>query len=167
MYQSKRKTSNENILKIGDVVIIKDDKIRSRNSWRIGLVESFFIGKDGKIRALLTTRTNNSRPVQKLIPLGIISDSCNIDSLNKEIINCDEHAEGTSDTNLVNPGNTLNDEISSCDEHTDVDSVAHNSFDENSHPRFRRNAAKKQVDALCVISDTFRGRGGCVIMELY
>ena len=50
MYESKRKTSanNENILKLGDVVIIKNDKVRPRNSWRTGLVKSFVVGKRWK-----------------------------------------------------------------------------------------------------------------------
>ena len=141
MYQSKRKTSNKNILKIGDIVMIKDDKIRSRNSWRIGLVESLVIGKDGNISgALLTTRsnegkrTNISRPVQKLIPLEITSDSSNIDSsLNNENINRNEHVKGTSDMIIDNPNIALNDEISSCD-------VA--SSNVKSYPRPRRKAAE-------------------------
>ena len=47
IHQSKRKTSanNENILKLGDVLITKDDKVRPRNSWRIRLVKSFVVGK--------------------------------------------------------------------------------------------------------------------------
>ena len=79
MYQSKRKTSNKNILKIVDIVMIKDDKIKSRNPWRIGLVESLAIGKDGNIRgALFTTRSNEgtrpniSRPVRILVTLALV-----------------------------------------------------------------------------------------------
>ena len=81
MYQSKRKTTEDNNLKLGDVVIIKDDKITPRNSWRTALVDSFVIGNDGKIRgAMLITiskdgrRTKMNRPIQKLIPLEVVSE---------------------------------------------------------------------------------------------
>ena len=79
MYQGKRKTNQNNILKIGDVVVIKDDKIVPRNSWRIGLVESFVIGQDNYVRGAVLIvksaegrRTKISRPIQKLIPLEVV-----------------------------------------------------------------------------------------------
>ena len=73
-----RKTKDDNVLQIGDVVVIKDEDVRSRNRWRLGRVESFVVGKDGKVRgANLKTiskkfrRTKMSRPLQKIIPLEI------------------------------------------------------------------------------------------------
>ena len=82
---SRNKTSNENKLLVGDVVVIKEDKITPRSSWRTGRVESLISGRDGKVRgAKLRTipqegnRTSCTRPLQKLIPLEVVrSDSSN------------------------------------------------------------------------------------------
>ena len=153
IHQSKRKTSanNENILKLGDVVITKDDKVRPRDSWRTGLVKSFVVGKDGKIRgALLTTqsdegkRTQISRPVQKLIPFEVGSSSNN-----DEIISCNEKTDITSDISVVNSDNTSNHDVTSSNEHgesihdKDENDFARNIFssETSSYPRPRRNAA--------------------------
>ena len=85
MYWSNRmKTNDENLLKIGDVVIIKDDKVIPRSSWRSGRVDSLIIGEDGKIRdAVLFTiskegkRTKLTRPLQKIIPLETVEYKSN------------------------------------------------------------------------------------------
>ena len=77
MYTKTR--SNENsYLNVGDIVIIKDEKIRPRNSWRMGRVESLVLGDDKQIRGanLLTLskegkRTKMTRPLQKIIPLEV------------------------------------------------------------------------------------------------
>ena len=81
---TKQKTS-ENELQIGDVVVIKDDEVRSRNKWRLGRVESFVIGKDSQVRgANLKTiskkfhHTKMSRPLQKIIPLEVLP-KCNVE----------------------------------------------------------------------------------------
>ena len=81
MYASKRKTKRENVLKVGDVVIIKEDNIVPRSSWRMGKVESLVVGKDGNVRgANLSTvskegkNTRSSRPLQKIIPLEVFPE---------------------------------------------------------------------------------------------
>ena len=94
MYDSKRKTSVENKLKIDDIVVIKEDSIRPRNSWRLGRVDSLITGRDGFIRgANLSTLSNQgsksiwSRPLQKIIPLEVqhesINDAENEDQIDK------------------------------------------------------------------------------------
>ena len=45
-----RKTSDETPLRVGDVVILKDDDVRSRSLWRLGRVESLIVGADDKVR---------------------------------------------------------------------------------------------------------------------
>ena len=82
MYASKRKTKCENLLKVGDVVIIKEDNIVPRSSWRMGLVESLVAGKDGYVRGANLRSiskegktTKLSRPLQKLVPLEVVRDT--------------------------------------------------------------------------------------------
>ena len=77
---TQRKTSDETPLRVGDVVIVKDDDVRSRSLWRLGRVESLVVGADDKVRgANLRTiskqfrRTKMSRPLQKIIPLEVSS----------------------------------------------------------------------------------------------
>ena len=77
---TQRKTSNETPLRIGDVVIVKDDDVRSRSLWRLGRVESLVVGADDKVcGANVRTiskqfrRTKMSRPLQKIIPLEVSS----------------------------------------------------------------------------------------------
>ena len=77
---TRPKTDDVNMLKVGDVVIIKDEKVRSRSCWRLGRIESLVVGKDDKVRGVnLQTiskqfhRTKMSRPLQKIIPLEIVS----------------------------------------------------------------------------------------------
>ena len=74
------KTSDETTLRVGDVVIVKDDGVRSRSLWRLGRVESLVVGADKKVRgANLRTiskqfrQTKMSRPLQKIIPLEVSS----------------------------------------------------------------------------------------------
>ena len=82
MYVSKRKTKTDNVLDVGDVVIIKEDNVVPRSSWKMGKVDSLVIGKDGYVRGanLSTTskegkRTKSSRPLQKLIPLEVVRET--------------------------------------------------------------------------------------------
>ena len=84
---TRRKTNDGNVLKVGDVVIVKDDDVRSRNLWRLGRVESLVVGKDDQVRgANLSTiskkfrHTKMSRPLQKIIPLEVSSDHTDVSS---------------------------------------------------------------------------------------
>ena len=60
-------------IKIGDVVLIHEDKLK-RSQWRIGRIDELFISKDGQIRgAGLVTNTEQgtgrlTRPINKLYP---------------------------------------------------------------------------------------------------
>ena len=82
MYTNSRsRTSNASKLDIGDVVVVKEDKITPRSCWRSGRVESLIVGKDGKVRgAELVTNskggrlTKITRPLQKIIPLEVVHD---------------------------------------------------------------------------------------------
>ena len=83
MYVSKRRTSERDILRVGDVVIIKpESSVTPRNSWRLGRVDSLVVGEDGRVRgANLFTRSKEgrksaiTRPLQKIIPFEILPDS--------------------------------------------------------------------------------------------
>ena len=85
MYASRKRTNTTNVLKVGDVVIIKpESSVTPRSSWRLGRVDSLVVGKDGHVRgAHLKTRSNEgrassiSRPLQKLVPLEILPESIN------------------------------------------------------------------------------------------
>ena len=82
MYTARRKrTKEENVLKINDVVIIKEDNISPRSTWRSARVEKLLIGTDEKVRgAELRTiskkgrMTKITRPLQKIIPLEVCND---------------------------------------------------------------------------------------------
>ena len=70
--KSKKNGVNDEI-KIGDVVLIEEDK-QKRSNWRTGRVDEIIISKDGQIRGVgLTTTTKEGtgrlkRPLNKLYP---------------------------------------------------------------------------------------------------
>ena len=87
---TRTKTDDVNTLNVGDVVIIKDEKVRSRNCWRMGRVESLVVGRDNKVRgANLQTisktfrRTKMTRPLQKLIPLEVASTKNELEEIRR------------------------------------------------------------------------------------
>ena len=47
---NQRKCDGANKLNIGDVVLIKDDEIETRNLWKQGVIHELIIGDDGHIR---------------------------------------------------------------------------------------------------------------------
>ena len=50
MYQNKRnKISDDKLLKVNDVVLVKDDIPVPRSSWRIARVDKLVVGRDGNI----------------------------------------------------------------------------------------------------------------------
>ena len=78
MHSALKDKSNETCkIKIGEGVIVKEEKITPRSNWRMGRVESFVKSKDGKIRGVeLVTITNGKisrikRPIQKIIRLEV------------------------------------------------------------------------------------------------
>ena len=89
MYVSKRRTSERNILRVGDVVVIKpESSVTPRNSWRLGRVDSLVVGEDGHVRgANLITRSMKgcmsaiTRPLQKIVPFEILPESVKSESI--------------------------------------------------------------------------------------
>ena len=79
-YNANIKYDNHCDIKVGDVLLIKQDKI-PRMCWKKGKVESLIIGTDGYVRgAVLRTHQKKvnktsliKRPLQYLIPLEITS----------------------------------------------------------------------------------------------
>ena len=67
-------------LLLGDIVLIKDDKLK-RNSWRRGKVESLIEGRDGKVRGAVLKVfdkgkiTYIERPIRRIIPLEVKRES--------------------------------------------------------------------------------------------
>jgi len=68
-------------LKVGDVVVVKDDSPLPRSKWPLGRVDKLIHGKDGFIRgATITVITRNgltsviTRHVQKLIQLEVTNE---------------------------------------------------------------------------------------------
>ena len=65
---------NEQLIKVGDVVQVHDE--RSRNNWKLAVIEELVKGEDGLIRTAIL-RTNNgitNRPVAKLYPIEVNCD---------------------------------------------------------------------------------------------
>ena len=68
-------TTNDTIVKVGDVVQIHGDE-KSRLNWRLGVVEGLIKGGDNAVRAvhLRTSEGRTSRPVTKLYPLEVAAE---------------------------------------------------------------------------------------------
>ena len=64
-------SSNKQVIKIGDVVIIHDDAPRAQ--WRLAIVEGLMVGSDGLARAaeIRTAGGRTNRPIARLIPLEV------------------------------------------------------------------------------------------------
>ena len=79
MYDKTKRSSTN--LEVGDVVLIKEDKITPRGNWKRGRVTELLSGRDKVVRgAKLSVVTNGnkvaiSRPLIKLIPLEITNTS--------------------------------------------------------------------------------------------
>ena len=62
---------------VGDMVLINDDELTSRITWKRGVVDDLIKGKDGKVRGVtLRTYKNGKitywkRPVRRLVPFEI------------------------------------------------------------------------------------------------
>ena len=81
MYQNKRnKSSDDNLLNVNDVILVKDDILTPRSSWRMARVDSLAVGRDGNVRVGVLSavskngkRSKLARPLQTLIPLEVNS----------------------------------------------------------------------------------------------
>ena len=63
--------NNKQIINIGDVVLVHDDK--PRINWKLAVIENFIEGEDGQIRAahIRTATGKTNRPIAKLYPLEV------------------------------------------------------------------------------------------------
>ena len=63
MYQNKRnKISDVNLLNVNDVVLVKDDILTPRISWRTARVDSLVVGRDGNVRGgVLSAESKNGK----------------------------------------------------------------------------------------------------------
>ena len=70
------KTSN--FISEGDLVLVQDEQLK-RGQWKVGIIESLIVGKDGQVRGVNLRVSGKgkpqfcSRPVQKVYPLEISS----------------------------------------------------------------------------------------------
>ena len=66
----------QNFVSEGDIVLVQDDQLK-RGQWKIGIIESLIVGKDGQVRGVNLRVSGKgkpqfcSRPVQKVYPLEI------------------------------------------------------------------------------------------------
>ena len=81
--QNKKHGGNENFIKEGDIVLIREDE-RNRRKWNAGIVKQLVKGRNGFIR-LAKLRTKKSEvewAIQLLYPLVF---SCDVDTQCKEV----------------------------------------------------------------------------------
>ena len=77
--------------KVGDVVTVFEEGVK-RNGWKMAVVESLLVGKDKEVRGAnvrVITKgraTHLSRPVQKLFPVEIRTETYEISDVSKERI---------------------------------------------------------------------------------
>jgi len=87
-FYNKGNSNSVNVLRIDDVVIIKDDKMVSRNLWRKERVKQLIVGIDNAVRgaeidvlAKNNTLSTIRRPLQNLIPLEVTTTNENIEDI--------------------------------------------------------------------------------------
>lgn len=71
-YQSKKRESREEVVKIGDAVLIHDEKV-PRSSWKLAIIKGLLRGRDGKVRAaeIQTSSGVTNRSLHLLYPLEV------------------------------------------------------------------------------------------------
>eukprot|EP00794_Sanderia_malayensis_P014442 gene14442-biopygen11541 len=71
--------AKSSVIKIGDVVIIKNDE-RNRGKWNLGIVEELIEGKDKVVRGakVRTAKSLLERAIQHLYPLELTCDTENL-----------------------------------------------------------------------------------------
>ena len=78
-HRQRTKRQKENYIKLGDIVVVDDEKIRVRVQWKLGRVVQLIEGKDGAVRGAVVRKltdkgercTEIRRPIQKLYPVEI------------------------------------------------------------------------------------------------
>ena len=82
MYDTKRqRICDDERLKVNDIVVVRDDNVTPRSTWRLARVDKLLRGSDNKVRgAILKTNSKQNkivtitRPLQKLIPLEVCDE---------------------------------------------------------------------------------------------
>lgn len=85
-FHKAKGTTNPQMIKVGDVVLIHDDSPRAR--WKMAVIEKVIMGNDGYVRAaeVRTSNGRTNRPITKLYPLEIVSEDelINTSNINNE-----------------------------------------------------------------------------------
>ena len=77
---ARKHSSSEDLIRVGDVVIIEDDKV-PRTRWKLGVVLELIRGADSRVRAAFVRydgKRTTSRAISKLYPLEVSVDSDSI-----------------------------------------------------------------------------------------
>ena len=100
----KEKHSKNNVLNVGDIVLINGEENVPRTQWRIGKINKLVIGKDAQVRGaelVVISKTGEKtvcqRPMQKLIPFEINTDRREL-SNNKPV----NDSKGADETHILN-----------------------------------------------------------------
>ena len=87
----KLQKNKGNMIKEGDIVLLQDENNPKRNTWKMAIVEKLVKGADSEIRGAKVRKATCkgksevlSRPIQKLFPLEIQSESTVAESTNGE-----------------------------------------------------------------------------------
>ena len=77
VYQSKKQGSQEEIIKVGDVVLMHAGNV-PRSSWKLAIVKNLLRGSDGLVRAaeIKTHSGVTNRSINLLYPLEVKTDRC-------------------------------------------------------------------------------------------
>ena len=100
----KEKHSKNNVLNVGDIVLIKNQENVPRTQWRVGKIKRLVIGKDAQVRGaelVVISKTGEKtvcqRPVQKLIPFEITTDNHEL-SINEPV----KDSKRADETHILN-----------------------------------------------------------------
>ena len=100
----KEKHSKNNVLNVGDIVLIKGEENVPRTQWHIGKISKLVIGKDAQVRGaelVVISKTREKtvcqRPMQKLIPFETNTDRREF-SNNKPV----NDSKGADETHILN-----------------------------------------------------------------
>ena len=102
--KQKRKTLKNNLLNVGDTVLIKGEENFPCTQWYIGKINKLVTGKDAQVRGaelVVISKTEEKtvcqRPIQKLIPFELTTDNREL-SNNKPV----NDSKGKDETHILN-----------------------------------------------------------------
>ena len=100
----KEKHFKNNVLNVGDIVLIKDEENVPHTQWRIGKIKRLVIGKDAQVRGaelVVISKTGEKTvcqgPVQKLTPFETTADNREL-SINKPL----KDSKRADETHILN-----------------------------------------------------------------